>query len=99
MSDTIAPPCVNFEQDVVQMVQRLKKALKFTKDDPQFMSELMETTPGFVARLACDTHEVVVRVRKGNDLWSPALERAVRDEVATHKSPNMAPVRLKVERY
>jgi len=99
MPGTIAPPVVNFEQDIVRLVMGTKLLLKNSKERTEFAIELNQTTPSLVASKACDVHEVVVKVRRGNDLWSPQLENAVRDEVAAHKSPNMAPVRLKVERY
>ena len=99
MSATVtAPVVVNFEQEIVKMATSTKKLLANSRDHTLIQTELMTTAPGYIARLACGVHEVVVLVRKGNDLWSPELERAVRAEVATHRSPNAAPVRLKVVR-
>lgn len=97
MSATVtAPAVVHFEQEIVKMVTGTKKLLANSRDHTLLQTELTETAPGYIARLACGVHEVVVLVRQGNYLWSPELESAVRAEVATHLSPNAAPVRLKV---
>ena len=98
MSGPMPPVVVNFEQDVVKIIAGSRQILN-KKDDPKFAAELGETAPSLIASKACDVHEVVVKVRRGSDLWSPQLESDVRAEVATHKSPIMADVRLKVVPY
>lgn len=95
MSGTVAASAViYFEQEIMKVVVGTKAHL----GDMEVHEELMETGPSYIARMASGVSEVVVSVRKSNDLWSSELEDAVRAELATHRSNSGAPVRLKVVR-
>ena len=94
---TMAPAIVSFEQEVVRVVVQTTALLKNSPQHTKVIEDLKATAPSLIASKACDVHEVVVTVRKDNYLWTPELERAVRAEVKTHRSPSAAEVRLTVK--
>ena len=98
MSGPMPPAELTFETDVLRHVAEVRQLAR-TEDNPRFFAELKTVAPSIIGSKAIGVHEVVVKVRRGSDIWSDSLEAEVRAEVETHQSPNMAPVRLKVVPY
>jgi hypothetical protein len=91
---------VNFEQEVVKLVVMTDHYLGDSRELNRVSKELMSTAPSFIAAKGCggSVSKVIVKVRRANVLWTYDLERAVRSELATHRS-NFGQVQLQVERY
>jgi len=95
-SGTVAPVVIDFKRDIEDPATETNNLLRNTSDRTKVSKEFYTTAISNIASKAEGAYEVIIKVPRRSNQWTPRLEQAVRDRLALCQSPTRGPVRLKV---
>jgi len=91
-----APAVIDFQREIVEVAEQTNQLLKRSSTPTTVGGEFYSTALANIASKAEGKHEVIIKVPRRSNQWTPRLEQAIRSRLESCESPTRQPIRLTV---